>query len=269
LKIGVLGPEGSYSEKAALRWSREMPEATIVYFSDFEDILRAVEAGEPDAGVVPVENSLEGAVAQVMDLLLHLRIVITAEINEPIHHCLVGRGESEVRIILSHPQALAQCRQYLREHYPGAEVRTTGSTSHAARLAQEFPEMVAIAGANAAEKYGLRVLAREIQDATDNITRFVVAGRTMPEATGRDKTSLVIYLQRDCPGALFSILQEFAARSINLTRIESRPSRRALGDYYFYIDLEGHVSDPAVRDALAGIVEKAAMVKVLGSYPRA
>jgi prephenate dehydratase len=246
-----------------------MPEATLVYFSDFEDILRAVEAGELDAGVVPVENSLEGAVAQVMDLLLRLRIAITAEINEPIRHCLVGRGEGEVRIILSHPQALAQCRQYLREHYPGAEVRTTGSTSHAARLSQEFPEMAAIAEAGTAEKYGLRVLAREIQDASDNITRFVVAGRTLPVATGRDKTSLAIYLQRDRPGALFSILQEFACRGINLTRIESRPSRRALGDYYFYIDLEGHVSDPAVKEALAGIEEKAAMVKVLGSYPRA
>jgi prephenate dehydratase len=269
LKIGVLGPEGTYSEKAARQWSRGMPEATLVYFSDFEDILRAVEAGELDAGVVPVENSLEGAVAQVMDLLLRLRIVITAEINEPIRHCLVGRGEGEVRIILSHPQALAQCRQYLREHYPGAEVRTTGSTSHAARLSQEFPEMAAIAEAGTAEKYGLRVLAREIQDASDNITRFVVAGRTLPVATGRDKTSLAIYLQRDRPGALFSILQEFACRGINLTRIESRPSRRALGDYYFYIDLEGHVSDPAVKEALAGIEEKAAMVKVLGSYPRA
>jgi len=132
-----------------------------------------------------------------------------------------------------------------------------------------FWRWAAIAEAGTAEKYGLCVLARDIQDAKDNITRFVVAGREMPAATGRDKTSLVIYLQRDRPGALFSILQEFATRDINLTRIESRPSRRGLGDYYFYIDLEGHVSDEKVRAALAGIEEKAAMVKVLGSYPRA
>lgn len=269
MKIGVLGPEGTYSEKAALCWSKGTPDATLVYFPDFEEVLMAVEAEKLDAGVVPVENSLEGAVPQVMDLLRRLEVVITGEVNLPIRHCLVGRGNGEIKVVLSHPQALAQCRQYLREHYPKAEVRTTGSTSHAAKLALEFPEMAAIAEAGTAEKYGLCVLARDIQDARDNITRFVVAGRKMPEATGRDKTSLVIYLQRDRPGALFSILQEFASRGINLTRIESRPSRRGLGDYYFYIDLEGHVSDEEVRAALAGIEEKAAMVKVLGSYPRA
>jgi len=269
LKIGVLGPEGTYSEKAALCWSKGKPDATLVYFSGFEEILTAVEAGELDIGVVPVENSLEGAVPQVMDSLRKLEVVITGEVNLSIRHCLLGRGNGEIKVVLSHPQALAQCRQYLREHYPKAEVRTTGSTSHAAKLAGEFLEMAAIAEAGTAEKYGLCVLARDIQDAKDNITRFVVAGREMPAATGRDKTSLVIYLQRDRPGALFSILQEFATRDINLTRIESRPSRRGLGDYYFYIDLEGHVSDEKVRAALAGIEEKAAMVKVLGSYPRA
>jgi prephenate dehydratase len=268
-RIGVLGPEGSYSEKAALLWSKGQPEATLVYFNDFDGVLEAVQAGQLETGIVPVENSLEGAVTLVMDLLLRLDVVIVGELNIPIRHCLVGRGEGAIKVILSHPQALAQCRQYLREHYPQAEVRTTGSTSHAARLAQEFPEMAAIAGADAAEKYGLHILAREIQDAGDNITRFIVAARKMVEATGRDKTSLVIYLDRDRPGALFSILEEFARRKINLTRIESRPSRKGLGDYYFYIDLEGHVDDSAVGEAIAAIREKAAMVRVLGSYPRA
>ena len=266
MKIGVLGPEGTYSEKAALCWSSD---ATLVYFPDFEEVLMAVEAGKLDAGVVPVENSLEGAVPLVMDLLLRLQVVIISEVNLRIRHCLVGRGEGEIKVVLSHPQALAQCRQYLRKHYPKAEVRTTGSTSHAAKLAQEFPEMAAIAEAGTAEKYGLLVLARDIQDEGNNVTRFLVAGSKIPEATDRDKTSLVIYLQRDRPGALFSILKEFASRKINLTRIESRPSRRGLGDYYFYIDLEGHVSDEKVREALAGIEAEAAMVKVLGSYPRA
>jgi prephenate dehydratase len=172
-------------------------------------------------------------------------------------------------VIISHPQPLAQCRQYIRDHYPNAEVRTTGSTSHAAKLAQEFPEMAAIAGAGAAEKYGLLVLARDIQDAAENVTRFAVVGNETMPATGRDKTSLVIYLERDRPGALYDILQEFASRGINLTRIESRPSRRGLGDYYFYIDLEGHVSDRPVMGVLQGIEKKASMVKVLGSYPRA
>ncbi|VVB69236.1 Prephenate dehydratase [uncultured archaeon] len=269
MKIGVLGPEGTYSEKAALCWSKGKPDAILVYFPNFEDVLMAVESGALDVGVVPVENSLEGAVPQVMDSLRKLQVVITDEVNLQIRHCLLARGNGEIKVVLSHPQPLAQCRQYLREHYPQAEARATSSTSHAAKLASESLETAAIAEAGTAEKYGLRILARDIQDVQDNTTRFVVAGRKMPEATGHDKTSLVIYLEKDRPGALFSILQEFAELEINLTRIESRPSRRGLGDYYFYIDLEGHVSDEKVRAALAGIGEKAAMVKVLGSYPRA
>jgi prephenate dehydratase len=264
--IGVLGPEGSYSEKAAKKWG---PREELKYFGDFEEVLVAVEAGEVDIGVVPLENSLEGAVGLTMDLLLRLHVRIIGEVNLPIRHCLIGRGEGKIKVILSHPQALAQCRQYIRREHPGVEVRTTGSTSHAAKLAQEFSEMAAIAGAETAQKYGLQVLARDIQDAAENVTRFAVVGKEMPLATDRDKTSLVIYLDRDRPGALFDILQEFAKRSINLTRIESRPSRRALGDYYFYIDLEGHISDGPVQEALQGLEKKAAMVKVLGSYPRA
>ncbi|MDD2836035.1 MAG: prephenate dehydratase [Methanothrix sp.] len=268
-RIGALGPEGTYSEKAARLWIKSRPQACLVYFNDFEGVLEAVASGQIDAGIVPVENSLEGAVTTVMDLLLGLETVIVGEVNVPIRHCLVGRGESNIKVILSHPQALAQCRQYLRENYPKAEIRTTGSTSHAARLAQEFPEMAAVAGADTAEKYGLQILAREIQDASDNVTRFIVAARKMAAATGRDKTSLVIYLDKDRPGALFSILEEFARRNINLTRIESRPSRKGLGDYYFYIDLEGHVDDSTVGQAIVAIREKASMVRVLGSYPRA
>lgn len=266
MRIGVLGPEGSYSEKAARQW---VPGAEPEYFGDFEEVLVAVEAGDVEVGVVPIENSLEGAVGLTMDLLLRLQVRIIGEVNLPIRHCLLGKGGGEIKVILSHPQALAQCRQYIRDHYPKAEVRTTGSTSHAAKLAQEFPEMAAIAGAGAAEKYDLLVLARDIQDAAENVTRFAVVAREMASASGRDKTSLVIYLERDRPGALYDILQEFAGQGINLTRIESRPSRRGLGDYYFYIDLEGHVSDRLVKEALQGVGKKASMVKVLGSYPRA
>jgi prephenate dehydratase len=268
-RIGVLGPQGTYSEKAALLWSKGMAGATLVYFPDFDCVLDSVRMGRVEAGIVPVENSLEGAVTAVMDLLLRLDVVIVGEVNLSIRHCLVGQGQGEIKVILSHPQALAQCRQYLHEHYPEAEIRTTGSTSHAARLAQEFPEMAAIAGQDTAERYGLKILAREIQDARDNITRFIVVGTEGVGASGRDKTSLVIYLDRDRPGALYSILEEFARRNINLTRIESRPSRKGLGDYYFYIDLEGHIHDREVGEAVAAARAKAAMVKVLGSYPRA
>lgn len=266
MRIGVLGPEGTYSETAAKSWC---PDAELKYFGDFEEVLVAVEAEDVEAGVVPLENSLEGAVPLTMDSLLRLKVLIIGEVNLPIRNCLLGKGGSEIRVILSHPQPLAQCRQYIREHYPKAEVRTTGSTSHAAKLAQEFPEMAAIAGAGTAKIYGLKVLARDIQDVAENVTRFAVVGNEMPPVTGRDKTSLVIYLDKDRPGALYDILQEFARRGINLTRIESRPSRRGLGDYYFYIDLEGHVSDRPVKEALRGIGKKASMVKVLGSYPRA
>jgi prephenate dehydratase len=266
VKIGVLGPEGTYSDRAARLWR---PDADFAYFGDFEDVLRAVEAGNADVGIVPLENSLEGAIGLTMDLLLRMPLCIEGEVNLPIRHCLVGRGEGEIRVILSHPQALAQCRQYLRQHYPAAEIRSTGSTSHAARLAQEFPEMAAIAGADTAERYSLKVLAKDIQDGSENITRFAVVGKEPQPATGRDKTSLAIYLDRDRPGALCAILQEFALRGINLTRIESRPSRRGLGDYYFYIDIEGHTSDPAIIETLAAIKDKAAMIKVLGSYPMA
>jgi prephenate dehydratase len=265
LKLGVLGPEGTYSEKAARRYA---PTAQLAYFPDFEEVLLAVVDGSVDAGVVPLENSLEGAVGLTMDLLIRMPVKIMAEVNDPIKHCLLGKGNGEIKVILSHPQALAQCRRYIREHYPRAEVRSMGSTAHAAKLAQEFSDMAAIAGAGVAEKYGLKVLAREIQDGLDNVTRFVVVGKEIPTATGRDKTSIAVYLQKDRPGALYNMLQEFAERDINLTRIESRPSKQGLGDYYFFIDLEGHVSDPLVIDALKGIRCKAAMVKILGSYPR-
>ena len=266
-RIGVLGPQGTYSEKAALIWCRERIDATLVYFPDFDYILDSVRQGLIEAGIVPVENSLEGAVTAVMDLLLRLDVVIVGEVNLPIRHCLIGQGGGEIKVILSHPQALAQCRQYLHEHYPEAEIRTTGSTSHAARLAQEFPEMAAIAGQDAADRYGLAILAREIQDAGDNTTRFIVVAREGVKASGRDKTSLVIYLDRDRPGALFSILEEFASRNINLTRIESRPSRKGLGDYYFYIDLAGHPSEPKMSAALSELQAQCAFYKVLGAYP--
>jgi prephenate dehydratase len=266
LKLGVLGPEGTFSERAAKLWSID---SELIYFNDFEDVLKAVERGELDAGVVPLENSLEGAVGLTMDLLLTLQVKIVGEVNVPIRQCLVGRGEGEIKVVLSHPQALAQCRQFIRKHFPHAEIRTTGSTSHAAKLAQEFPEMAAIAGTDAAKKYNLKVLAKDIQDGQDNITRFAVVGRDFPGRTGQDKTSLVVYLHRDSPGALYGILEEFAVRNINLTRIESRPSRKCLGDYYFYIDIEGHIDEPQVQEALLGIEDKSTMVKVLGSYQKA
>jgi prephenate dehydratase len=264
--IGVLGPEGTFSEKAARKY---LPAADLRYFRDFEEVIASVEMSEVEIGVVPLENSLEGSVGMTLDALLRRDVKIVGEINLQVRHCLLGIGQpEEVKVILSHPQALAQCRGYLKRQFPEAELRTTGSTSHAAKLAQEFSEMAAIADSEAAERYGLNVIDRNVQDSDQNVTRFAVVGRKMPEPTGRDKTSLAIYLERAEPGALWEVLGEFAVRKINLTKIESRPSRLGLGDYYFFIDLEGHVMDPLVEEALARIKKRAAMTKVLGSYPR-
>lgn len=264
--VGVLGPEGTFSERAA---KMRYPRGELRYYQDIEDVLLAVEQEKVNIGVVPLENSLEGAVGMTLDALLDLRVMIVGEVTIAVRHCLIGLGTGDIKVILSHPQALAQCRRYIKRHHPGVELRTTGSTSHAAKLAQEFPEMAAIAGAEAAPRYGLEVLEKNIQDSDQNATRFALVGRNIPGPTGRDKTSLAIYLERARPGALWEILGEFAHRSINLTRIESRPSKKGIGDYYFFIDLEGHILDEPVREALSKIEEMAAQVKVLGSYPRA
>lgn len=289
--IGVLGPEGSYSEKAAKHWIQEKgfeagsEAANLRYFEDIEDAFTAAVKGVTDFSVVPVENSIEGSVGVTLDLLLKLDAVVKGEVVVKIKHCLLSKGSSDtIKVVLSHPQALAQCRGFLKEHFPAAEIRSTGSTSHAARLAGEFEEMAAIASPEAAKRYGLRVLLSNIQDRKENHTRFLVIGpesSRFPENSSQEetgpapveqrtsgfKTSLIVYLKKDRPGALYELLGIFAEKKINLTKIESRPSKRELGDYYFYIDFEGHAGDALIKDALEDIKEKADMLKVLGSYP--
>lgn len=312
--IGIMGPEGSYSERAAKLWAlkNNLRNAEFRYFADIEDAFLAVFNGKADISVVPVENSIEGSVGITLDLLLEKEAIIVGEMVVKIEHCLLSKGKSEkIRIILSHPQGLAQCRHFLKQHFPEAELRSTGSTSHAARLAGEFEEMAAIASPEAAERYGLRILLSNIQDRKENYTRFIViqaeeklsleqtlkatedkreahlgpcrnaehefhsepeAGRGKVSSSGY-KTSLIVYLEKDRPGALYELLGAFAKRGINLTKIESRPSKKELGDYYFYIDFEGHTSDALIKDALedikskAGAKSKANTLKVLGSYP--
>ena len=312
--IGVMGPEGSYSERAAKLWAlkNSLTDAEFRYFADIEDAFLAAVKGKADISVIPVENSIEGSVGVTLDLLLENEAVIIGEIVVKIEHCLLSKGEPEkIRVILSHPQGLAQCRHFLKRHFPEAELRSTGSTSHAARLAGEFEEMAAIASPEAAERYGLKILLSNIQDRKENHTRFIViraekkisseqtlraAGveresnsgpclnaehesHSGPETGGKKvslsacKTSLIVYLEKDRPGALYELLGAFARRRINLKKIESRPSKKELGDYYFYIDFEGHTSDALIKDALediksrAGTKSKANTLKVLGSYP--
>ncbi len=304
--VGVMGPEGSYSEKAAKSWILKygMSGVELRYFADIEDAFLAAVQGKSDISIIPIENSIEGSVGVTLDLLLENEAEIIGEMVVKIEHCLLSKGGPEkVRVILSHPQGLAQCRHFLKKHFPDAELRSTGSTSHAARLAGEFEEMAAIASPEAAECYGLKVLLSNIQDRKENYTRFIVlkagkkalteqvsfAGEIKGEAhpgsesgykfeseleagsgkcsSSACKTSLIVYLEKDRPGALYEILGAFARRKINLTKIESRPSKKELGDYYFYIDFEGHSSDALIKDALKDIKAKTDTLKVLGSYP--
>ena len=279
--VGVMGPEGSYSEKAAKLWMQKysMSGSELRYFADIEDAFLAAVQGKSDISIIPIENSIEGSVGVTLDLLLENEAEIVGEIVVRIEHCLLSKGGPEkVRVILSHPQGLAQCRHFLKKHFPNAELRSTGSTSHAARLAGEFEEMAAIASPEAAECYGLKVLLSNIQDKKENYTRFIVlkAGKKALNTleTGSEKcsssackTSLIVYLEKDRPGALYEILGAFAKRKINLTKIESRPSKKELGDYYFYIDFEGHGSNALIKDALEDIKAKTDTLKILGSYP--
>jgi prephenate dehydratase len=288
--IGVLGPEGSYSERAAKFWIRknDLEAAELRYFEDIEDAFFAAAGGKTDISVIPIENSIEGSVGVTLDLLREDGAVISGEVVVKIEHCLLSKGSPEaIRVILSHPQALAQCRHFLKTNFPHAELRSTGSTSHAARLAGEFEEMAAIASPEAAEKYGVKVLLFNIQDRKENHTRFIViraegsgkygtsgckgpgkeSSKESDRIRGKCKTSLIVYLAKDRPGALYELLGAFAKRGINLTKIESRPSKRELGDYYFYIDFEGSASDALIKDALEDIKAKADILRVLGSYP--
>ncbi|MHC1580009.1 MAG: prephenate dehydratase [Candidatus Alkanophagales archaeon] len=273
MRVAVLGPEGTFSENAARLWLRGAS-FQLKYYDSISDVFDGVLRGDVDYGVVPIENSLEGSVGETLDLLSKEPVRIVAEVLVPIRICLLARGElSDVKIIMSHPHALAQCREFLRSLRGKVEVRATGSTAHAAKLAEEFKEVAALASEDSASKYNLKVLARDVQD-RNSVTRFVVIARAEGDAevdsepTGNDKTSIILYL-KDRPGALYEVLGEFAKRKINLTKIESRPSKRALGDYMFHIDCEGHVKDERVREALLRISEKAEMLKILGSYPKA
>ncbi|MCM1985914.1 prephenate dehydratase [Methanococcoides seepicolus] len=275
--IGVLGPAGSYSEKAAKGWiSKESKTegTSLVYYDDINDTFASVINGDSDIGIIPIENSIEGSVGITLDLLLESDMTIIGEIVVPIKHCLLSKGEmKDIKIIMSHPQALAQCSKFIRKHFKKAEIRTTGSTSHAAKLANEFCEMAAIASKESAREYGLKVLVPNIQDWEKNHTRFIVIkqGKWQEDEAcipknDTCKTSIIADIDEDRPGSLYEIIGEFAKRDINLTRIESRPSKRSLGDYLFYIDIEGSTGDAVIKDALYYINSKVSMLKVLGSY---
>lgn len=267
MKVAILGPRGTFSEEAANLFDRG---PDILLCGDIEEIFASVISGSSEFGIVPMENSLEGSIGMTSELLLKEDVKIYKEIVLDIRHSLMalaGTDKSDITEIISHPHALAQCKGTLKEL--GVKSRNFPSTAEAAREVAEkgLKGTAAIASNIAASLYGLEILKDDAQDGDGNQTRFFVISKNDHERTGNDKTSLIIGL-KDRPGALFDTLKSFADKNVNLTKIESRPTRKALGDYIFYIDLDGHREDGVVSAVLEELKESAAFLKVLGSYPK-
>jgi prephenate dehydratase len=272
--VAFLGPSGTWAQEALLTNTTYSDDDTIAYPSVY-DVVAAVAAGDAESGIVPMENSIEGSVSATLDVLAfeNDNVFIAREVVHPVSHRLIARtklGMDDIEKIISHPHAHAQCRRYLRTNLPQAEVVAANSTAEAVRIVSESQEKWAAIGSSiAAKSYGCAVLADEIEDYPDNRTRFVLLSTSEAdqELEGPYKTSIVCTIAHDQPGSLLQILQEFAHRYVNLTKIESRPSKKGLGDYVFFIDMEGRKEDPAISSAIKCLECKLASVKLLGSYP--
>jgi chorismate mutase/prephenate dehydratase len=236
-----------------------------------DDVFIEVQAGTADFGVVPIENSTEGTVNNTLDRFLHTTLHICGEVELRIHHFLIGRMQdlSKVQRICAHAQALGQCRGWLDEHLPEVERVAVSSNAEGARRARDEQGTAAIAGETAAEIYGLGILAPRIEDSADNTTRFLVLGRQLLRPSGDDRTTIMVSPADEGAGALLRLLEPLAAHGVSMTRIESRPSRKRKWHYVFFIDLVGHAEDTGVAAALAGLRERAALFRIVGSYPRA
>jgi prephenate dehydratase len=276
LRVGFLGPLGTFTEQA-LRSQPELAAGELVLYRTMPDVLDAVEDGQIDIGFVAIENSIEGMVNLTQDELAFSHdLLIQGEVVLDIEHCLLapmGTTIADVKEVLSIPVATAQCHAYVRRNLPLAELRATNSTAEAARIVGEDRSgaIAAIAPRASADLYGLAILAADIADHPGNQTRFVLVAKSgVPAPTGHDRTALVVYQRADEPGSLISILQEFAARRINLSNLQSRPTKAGgLGDYCFVIYADGHIADELVADALRELHAKHGAVKFLGSYPAA
>lgn len=270
MRLAFLGPAGTFSEAAALLYDAE---AELVPFPSIVATARSVLNGEADEAITPIENSLQGAVTDTLDLLIHepdLRI--KREVNLPVEHNLMapqGTTIRDIQRVYSHPQALGQCRGYLERTLPGVELAASLSTAGSVDQAMhDDVPAAAIAPRRAAALYGAHILAKGIQDDDNNVTRFVVLAKADSAATGDDKTSICFSFDEDKPGLLYGVMGAFADAGINLSKVESRPTRMGLGRYYFLVDLQGHRENPAVAQVLASVDEMASELKVLGSYPR-
>ena len=268
IRVAYLGPEGTFSEQAVRKHFGRTVEAQPV--ASVDEAFRSAESGATQFSVVPVENSTEGAVGRTLDLLLQTPLRICGEVELRVQQYLLSltKNISSVRKIYSHSQSLAQCNGWLDKNLPGVARIPVTSNAEAARRAAKEKGTAAIAGAAAGERYGLKALARSIEDSPDNTTRFLVLGKLEPAPTGRDRTSLVMSAQNR-PGAVHGLLTPLAESGVSMTRIESRPSRArpALWEYVFYIDIEGHQQDARVARAIAALAQRAPFLKVLGSYP--
>ena len=276
MRYGYLGPAGTFTEEALLSLDGVTAEQLVGYTS-VPDIVAAVERGDVDRGMIPIENSIEGSVNVTLDALAFdaSSVEITAEVVRPIRHSLLvkqGVTLGDIKAVVSHPHATAQCRGFISSRLSHANVRAANSTAEAAQIVAErgpIDPWAAIGTPLAARLYGLEVLEPDIEDRQENKTRFVLVGRDRPAPSGEDKTSIVCFIEKDRPGSLLAILHEFADRQINLTKLESRPTKERLGEYCFFIDMEGHADEPPVRYALESLRTKILELKVLGSYARA
>lgn len=270
LKVAFLGPEGTFTQAAVLNHFghsvRGLPLGSI------DEVFHEVEAASADFGVVPIENSTEGTVNHTLDRFIASPLTICGEVELRIHHSIMGKMSELTKIarICSHAQALAQCRGWLDEHLPEIERVPVSSNGEGARRARDEQGTAAIAGETAAEVYGLKILAADIEDRPDNTTRFFVLGRKLFTPSGDDRTTLLVSIgHTDAPGALQRLLQPLADHGVSMTRIESRPSHKKKWDYVFFIDIEGHAHDKPVAKALAELKKRASLFRILGSYPRA
>ncbi len=271
---GYLGPAGTFTEEALEAMAAERGWRTVP-LSTIEEVLKATRDGEVDLGFVPIENSIEGTVLPTLDaLIFRYDLFIQAEVAQAIHQQLLAKPGTEIsaiRRVYSYPHALSQVTRFLAETLPGAELEAVASTAEGARLVAGMAsgDAACIAPRRAAEIYGLGVLRSDIEDFPDNLTRFLLLGRRrIPRPTGSDKTTIACFQLADRPGSLLSILVQFASRGINLTKLESRPTKIELGKYCFVIDFEGHVMDPNVQQALSDLNRILGEVKFLGSYPQ-
>jgi chorismate mutase/prephenate dehydratase len=265
MTIAYLGPQATFTHQAALQRFgaslRYSPQKTIA------DVFTEVTKRRADYGVVPVENSTEGVVTNTLDMFVDSELKIVAQIVLPIQHCLISRYQpKQIHKLISHPQALAQCRVWVQNHYAHAEVIETSSTTRAAELATKTPRSAAIASALAAAQYGLQVLESDIQDNSGNATRFLVLGRQCGPPTGKDRTSIMFSIA-DQVGALHRALTPLRRFKLNMTKIESRPSKRKAWEYFFFVDCDGHMNDRKVAGAIQHLIDQCNFVKVLGSFP--